>query len=145
MNARQTAKIDAFIGSPAAIARVSSGAVIARQGTRFQTLVTADGELTAAGTYYQEQARGAELPVGGVGFDNQQAPTRSGDTEYISMRDGSQRATRRWDPATQDYKFTALGRRYYGRLKRNYVVQVPVRVTGVRKTARSTKYAPHCP
>ena len=125
MNARQRAKLDSFIASQAAPARVSSGAVIARQGTRFQTLVTADGQLTAAGTYYQEQARG-ELPVGG--FDNQQAPTRSGDTEYISMRDGTQRATRRWDPATQDYKFTALGKRYYGRLKRNYVVQVPVRV-----------------
>ena len=114
MNARQTAKIDSFIASQAAPTRVSSGAVIARQGTRFQTLVTADGELTAAGTYYQANTN-QDLPVGGLGFDNQQAPTRSGDTEYITMRDGSQRATRRWDPATQDYKFTALGRRFFGR------------------------------
>ena len=130
MNARQRAKIDAFVASGSAPTRVSSGAVLAKQGPRFQTLVDASGQLSAAGTYYQEQTR-AELPVGG--FDNQQAPTRSGDTEYISMRDGTQRATRRWDPATQDYKFTALGKKYFGRLKRNYVVQVPVRVTGVRK------------
>ena len=132
MNARQTAKIDSFIAAGTAPSKVKSGAVLARQGTGFQTLVTADGGLTAAGTYYQAKTN-KDLPVGGLGFDNQQAPTRSGDTEYITMRDGSQRATRRWDPATQDYKFTALGRRYYGRLKRNYVVQVPVRVTGVRR------------
>ena len=67
MNARQTAKIDSFIASQAAPTRVSSGAVIARQGTRFQTLVTADGELTAAGTYYQANTN-QDLPVGGLGF-----------------------------------------------------------------------------
>ena len=130
MNARQRTKIDAFVASGRAVTKVSSGAVLAKQGTRFQTLVTADGQRTAAGEYF-EQKTTQDLPVGG--FDNTQAPTRTGDTEYITMRDGTQRATRRWDPATQDYKFTALGRRYYGRLKRNYVVQVPVRVTGVRK------------
>ena len=120
MNARQRAKIDAFVSSGRVVTKVPSGAVLARQGTRFQTLVTADGQRTAAGEYFEEKTT-QELPVGG--FDNTQAPTRSGDTEYLTMRDGSQRATRRWDPATQDYKFTALGRRYFGRLKRNYVVQ----------------------
>ena len=114
MNARQRAKIDAFVASGSAPISVSSGAVLAKQGPRFQTLVDASGHLTKAGTYYQEQTR-AELPVGG--FDNQQAPTRSGDTEFITMRDGTQRATRRWDPASQDYRFTDLGRRYYSRLK----------------------------
>jgi len=58
-------------------------------------------------------------------------------------RSGEQRVTRRWDAASQDYVFTKIGKRFYGRLKRNYVVQVPVRVTGVRKngttyTIRST-------
>jgi hypothetical protein len=137
---RQRTKIDAFVASGTQPAKVPSGAVLARQGPRFQTLVTADGERTAAGAYY-EQKTSQELPVGG--FDTSQAPQRSGDTEYVMMRSGEQRATRRWDPASQDYKFTRLGKSFYGRLKRNYVVQVPVKVTGQRKngttyTIRST-------
>ena len=83
-----------------------------------------------AGRYF-EQASSKELPVGG--FDTFQAPQRSGDTEYVVMRSGEQRATRRWDPVNQDYRFTALGKIYYQRLMRNYVVQVPVRVSGQRK------------
>ena len=70
----------------------SAGAAIARQGARFQMLVDASGQRTAAGRYY-EQASSQDLPVGG--FDTAQAPVRSGDAEYISMRSGEQRATRR--------------------------------------------------
>ena len=137
MNARQKTKTDQFIAAGTAPSKVKSGAVLARQGgTRFQTLVDASGQLTAAGRYYQEKT-GQDLPVGSI--DNSQAPTRTQDTEQISLRDGTQRATRRWDPATQDYKFTALGRKFYGRLKRSYVVQVPVRVQGLRKNG-STYY-----
>ena len=87
MNARQTSRLDALIASGSAPTSVSSGAALARQGTRFQTLVDAAGQLSAAGTYYQERT-GQELAVGG--YDNTQAPTRSGDTEYIAMRDGTQ-------------------------------------------------------
>ena len=140
MNARQRTKIDAFVASGTQPANVPSGAVLAKQGPRFQTLVTAGGERTAAGEYY-EQKTSQELVVGG--YDTSQAPQRSGDTEFIRMRDGLERATRRWDPASQDYKFTKLGKSFYGRLKRNYVVQVPVKITGRRKngttyTIRST-------
>ena len=99
MNARQKTKTDQFIAAGTAPSKVKSGAVLARQGTGFQTLVDASGQLTTAGTYYQEQTR-QELPVGG--FDTTQAPKRSGDTEYITLHDGTQRATRRWDPVTPD-------------------------------------------
>ena len=123
------ARIDAFVAAGLQTRTTSAGAVIARNGARFQTLVDASGERTAAGRYF-EQASAQDLPVGGF---TSQAPQRSGDTEYVMMRSGEQRATRRWDPTSQDYRFTALGKSYYSRLKRNYVVQVPVRVTGVRK------------
>ena len=88
----------------------NTGAVLARQGTRFQTLVDSAGQRTQAGLYY-EQASSSNLPAGG--FDYSQSPTRSGDTEYIRMRGGEQRATRRWDPAISDYRFTDLGQSYY--------------------------------
>ena len=140
MNARELTKIDAFVASGRHVANTPSGAVLARQGPRFQTLVAAEGERTEAGAYY-EQKSSQELHLGG--YDTSQAPQRSGDTEYVMMRSGEQRATRRWNPASQDYKFTKLGKSFYGRLKRNYLVQVPVKVTGQRKngttyTIRST-------
>ena len=123
-------RIDAFVAAGRQPHTTSTGAVIARQGTRFQTLVDTRGQRTQVGRYY-EQASSSNLPAGG--FDPLQAPTRIGDTEYIRMRGGEQRATRRWDPAISDYRFTDLGQSYYSRLKRNYVVQVPVRITGQRK------------
>ena len=70
----------------------SAGAVIARQGARFQTLVDASGQRTAAGRYF-EQASAQDLPVGG--FDTSQAPVRSGDTGYVTMRSGEQRIVSR--------------------------------------------------
>ena len=123
------ARIDAFVAAGLPTRTTSAGAVIARNGARFQTLVDASGERTAAGRYF-EQASAQDLPVGG--FDTS-PPMRSGDTEYVTTRSGEQRATRRWDPTSQEYRFTAVGKSYYKRLKRNYVVQVPVRVTGTRK------------
>ena len=140
MNAKQCERINAFIASGARPKRSASGATIARQGGRFQTLVDARGERTPAGVYYEGQTQ-ETLSVGG--FDNAQAPQRTGNAEYVTMRDGSQRVTRRWDPATQEFKFTAFGRIFYARLKRSYVVQLPVRIRGERKdgttyTIRST-------
>ena len=110
MNAKQRGRIDAFVASRQQPTATASGAVLARQGHRFQTLVSAAGERTAPGAYY-EQASEEVLPIGG--FDPTQAPTRTVDTEFIAMRDGTQRATRRWDAATQDYRFTRLGRAFY--------------------------------
>ena len=94
-NAR--ARINAFVAAGLQTRTTSAGAVIARQGVRFQTLVDVSGQRTAAGRYY-EQVSSQDLPVGG--FDTSQAPVRAGDTEYISMRSGEQRATRRWDSAS---------------------------------------------
>ena len=140
MNVKQRERIDAFIAIGARSKRSASGATIARQGGRFQTLVDARGERTPAGAYYEAQS-GEALSIGG--FDSTQAPRRTRNTECVTMRDGTQRATRRWDPATQEFKFTALGRIFYARLKRSYVVQLPVRIQDERKdgttcTIRST-------
>ena len=106
-------RIDAFVASGLQTRTTITGAVIARQGTEFQTLIDTVGQRTEAGRYY-EQATSSDLPAGG--FDTSQAPRRSGDTEYIRMRSGEQRATRRWVPAISDYRFTDIGRSYYSRL-----------------------------
>ena len=49
------------------------------------------------------------------------------------MRNGEERVVRRYDQADNEYKLTALGKSFYSRLKRNYVVQLPVTIRGKRK------------
>ena len=107
-----------------------SGSVLLKSGNRRHTLVNTTGERTALGEYY-EQKSSLELPVGG--FDPTQSSYREGNTEYIKMRSGEERAVRRYDPADNEYKFTKLRKNFYSRLKRNYVVQIPVKVKGKRK------------
>ena len=107
-----------------------SGSVILRSGNKRHILVSPTGTRTKLGEYYERKTSN-ELPVGG--FDNTQAPYREGDAEFIKMRNGQERVVRRYDPADNEYKFTQLGKSFYSRLKRNYVVQIPVKVKGRRK------------
>jgi len=106
------------------------GAVILKTGARYHALVTTAGDKTKLGTYWEEKTS-EELPVGG--FDPTQSPFRQGDVEYIRMRSGQERAVRRYSPVDNEYKFTALGKSFYSRLKRSYVVQIPVTIKGRRK------------
>ena len=39
------------------------------------------------------------------------------------LRGGKEKVVRRYDPVTNDYKYTALGKRFYGRQQIQYVVQ----------------------
>ena len=87
------------------------------------------------GEYYETKT-GQELPVGG--FDPRQAPYKQGDTEYIKMRNGEERAIRRYSPAENQFSFTALGKSFYSRIKRSYFVQIPVKVKGHAKMVHST-------
>ena len=107
------------------------GAVILKgAGARYHQLVGTTGEKTRLGEYYETKT-GQDLPVGG--FDPRQSPYRLGDTEYIKMRNGEEKVTRRYSPVENQFQFTALGKSFYSRIKRSYVVQIPVKVQGKRK------------
>ena len=54
------------------------------------------------------------------------------------FRSGKRAVTRRWDPASNEFKFTAIGKKYYSTLRRNYVVDVPIIIKGKRKNG--TRY-----
>ena len=69
----------------------SSGAVILKKEAKYHQLATAASEKTGLGSYY-EQKSGFDVPAGG--FDTSQAPYREGDTEFIAMRDGTQKVVR---------------------------------------------------
>ena len=104
-----------------------------RIGRRIVRLSAPSGELTAAGHEYEART-GETLPASG--FQNQKA-VRKGNTETVKLRDGRRGITRKWNAAGNRWDFTKLGTRYYKRLRRNWVVQVPVTIKGVR-TDRST-------
>lgn len=125
--------MDSMLTADATPQTAKSGSVILKSGNRRHILVSPIRERTKLGEYY-EQKTSNELPVGG--FDPTQAPYREGNTEFIKMRNGQDRAVRRYDPADNEYKFTQLGKSFYSRLKRNYVVQLPVKIRGRRKDGR---------
>ena len=109
----------------------ASGSLILRSGRRYVTLVKSDGTKTEAGDIY-EQRSGQALPAGGV-YNPETRAYREGDTEYIRDRAGKERVTRRWDPGSNDYRFTALGRSFYARKRSEYVAHVPILIQGRRK------------
>ena len=101
-----------------------------RQGMAYATLVKPDGTKTVQGRTYETRSR-RELPAGGA-FNRDQPPQREGLTEHIKTRDGKEKVTRRWDPATNEYSFTALGRAFYSRRRSVYVVHIPTLIQGRR-------------
>ena len=109
----------------------ASGSLVLRSGRNYVTLVKANGTKTQAGGIYEARS-GKTLPSGGA-FSPDARAYRESNTEYIRDRAGKERVTRRWDPATNEDKFTALGRAYYARKRSQYVVHVPVRIEGKRK------------
>ncbi len=86
-------------------------------GKRAIVLIDNAGKKTAAGNYW-EQKSGTELPLGGF---LQQTARREGNVEAIQLRDGRRGITRRWDVGNSDWSFTALGKKYYSTLLRNWL------------------------
>ena len=131
MSTKAKESIDNMLAAGVTPRDTKGGAVILKgQGARYHQLISTTGEKTRLGKYFEDKT-GQELPVGG--YDPRQAPYRQGDTEYIKMRNGEERAIRRYSPAENQFQFTALGKSFYSRIKRSYVVQIPVKVKGKRK------------
>ena len=125
-------KIDTLIagGSKAVRSTTSDSMILKGPGGRFTMLTTPAGELTRAGRVYQDRV-GEPLPSGG--YDVNQTPRRVGNVEFIKTRGGKDRAVRRWDPGSDKFVYTALGRGFYSRRRSEYVVQVPVNIRGKRE------------
>jgi hypothetical protein len=109
-------------------------------GRRPIVLVTALGVKTNAGVYYEQKSE-TNLPDGGF---LQQTARRDGNVETILLRDGKRGITRRFD-ASGGFKFTPLGTAYYRTMRRNYVISVPIIITGNRKNGTAYTYKAHMP
>ena len=81
-----------------------------------------------------------DLPAGGF---LQQVARRDGNVETIQLRDGKRGITRRWDAGSAEFKLTALGKRYYATLRRNYVADVPIVIVGKRKNGTTYRVKSH--
>ena len=104
-----------------------SGDYILRFGGGGYKVLLKDGVLTEAGEY----AKGLGLDLPEEGYDLNEVPTRKGRTDYLTVKNKLS-ALRTLDPITGDYKYTALGRKYYRSQKKEYVVSIPVTVRGKR-------------
>lgn len=126
MSNKAKESIDTMLAAGVTPRDTKGGAVILKgQGVRYHQLISTTGEKTRLGKYFEDKSE-QELPVGG--FDPRQAPYRQGDTEYIRMRNGEEKAIRRYSPAENQLQFTALGKSFYSRVKRAYIIQIPVKV-----------------
>ena len=114
--------------------KAASDALIIRDGTRYATLVDVGGKLTQAGRFYQESA-GRQLPTGG--YDAAQTPVRTGNVESIKMRGGVERVVRTYDPITNNFKYTQLGKRFFAQRRVEYVVRVPATFSGTRANGQA--------
>ena len=108
--------------------RTANDALILRDGQRYRTLVDASGQRTAAGRKY-EQLANTTLPV--EGYDASQQPVRQGNAEIIRVR-GREKVVRRYDPASNDWVYTKLGRQFYNQRQVQWVIKVPAVFSGTR-------------
>ena len=92
--------------------------LVLKSGRRYRTLMDGSG-LTPAGKHYYEQT-GKEIPKG---FHDQDA-FRKGRRMLIKTLDGSTRAVATWDNVKNEWKPTALGRRFYKNAKDKYSLSI---------------------
>jgi hypothetical protein len=72
--------------------------------------------------------------------DRNQTPSRKGRQERIEIKRPGKPAqsmvTRVYQPSSNDFSYTAVGRQFYSRLQSSYVVQIPVRHHGTRASGQ---------
>ena len=128
---RDQHQLDAAIdaGSVARAPQRGGGILLDIPASRPRRLVDDNGRLTAEGHYYYNKV-GQEAPA--AGFDWKQEPTRKGPKVQIKLLNGKTNAVRIWDGVNRQWRFTALGKKYYKESTDRYVITSPVLQTLIR-------------
>ena len=103
----------------------------------YRLLVNASGNKTPAGEYYEDEF-GQNLLTDGVKgqtFNDKQAVTKRGASEYIVLRNGKEVVVRTWKGTK--YTYTAIGKRYFAKQKKEYVIEIPVNIIGYRSASEA--------
>ena len=114
--------------------KTANDSVVLRHGSNYKQLVNTSGSLTRAGVAFQTLKPDTELEV--FSYDPQQTPVRTGNRETIKLRGGKERVVRTFDPTTDKYKYTPLGKRFFAKAKREYIVKVPAIFRGKRANGK---------
>ena len=126
--------------------KTANDSVLLRHGSNYKQLVNTSGSLTRAGVQYQRLTN-TELET--FSYDPQQTPVRTLNRETIKLRGGKERVVRTFDPTTDKYKYTPLGKRFFAKAKREYIVKVPAIFRGKRANgkpySRQGLYPIHAP
>ena len=117
---------------------LATGAGPNRKRNKYVVLADGAGKLTPAGTFYYETT-GAERPR--AAFDQYQELISRGGSDYIRTRDRREALVRslRPDGTTQ---ITQLGRAFFRNRYREYVVHVPIIISGDRASQRRHDWLP---
>ena len=102
--------------------------------------MSAQGNPTKAGKYWFKTLKGAAIPDSR--WDDNAATYRKpgGRTDFVKMRNGAEVQLRTWDPAKRDFTYTALGKKFYERRPKSYIVQVPVTIYVRHKNGTESSY-----
>ena len=110
----------------------ASGSLIVRQGAKYKILADKQGAPTKAGKFWERLTNSTLPPPPPAPVA---ATVRIGDREYLQM-EGIQRLLRTYDPATNEFQYTRLGKQHYKRARLQYVVKVPSRHAGKHANGR---------
>ena len=101
----------------------------------YRVLADATGKLTAAGRHWEDEYGEPLLTAGvkGQTFDDNQAVIQRQSSEYIKLRNGKEMVVRSWNG--NQYRYSALGRKYFSRRKSEWLIEIPVRIKGSRSGA----------
>ena len=89
----------------------------------YALLSRGDGQLTKAGKFYFEESNRQRPALSS--FDSEQPLTRHGATDYVTMRNNTQRAVRTLLPSGS-YKVSRLGKLFFKDKYSEYIAHVPV-------------------
>ena len=122
--------VDAAIAADAQPKIPKSGiGLVLKHGRQRQNLVSQAGVLTAVGKYYYEKTDTSPPQR----FDWGQNPVRKGNSLFIKLLDGSNRAVSRFDILEKTFKPTVLGRKFFSNRQVMFLVLIPCSVILTRK------------
>ena len=116
---------------------LATGAGATRRHNRYVVLADGAGKLTPAGTFYY-QTTGAEKPR--AAFSQDQELIGRGGNDYIRTRDRREALVRSLRPDGST-RITQLGRAFFKNRHREFVVHVPVIISGERANPNEARMA----
>ena len=125
------------VDAGAAPRRTAGDSLILKQGGAYRVLVNGGGSLSKAGRIYQD-ITSTTLPIDS--WEQNQTPVRNGNVESIKLRSGKEKVVRTFDPTADEgrgeYRYSAIGKRYYSQKRTEYTVRVPAAFSGTRSNGQ---------